>query len=123
MVSHGRYVMFQIAEVAVPRQMFQDILRLIARLRARPGRYLVTAGAADHRVTSTVQLGWYGLLIVTGNNTVCPAAPGLGVAVGTGDGVYTAAVGAGAETAVGAGAGEASGTGAVAAGMGVGTGG
>jgi hypothetical protein len=35
-VSHGRYVTFQIAEVAVPRQMFKEILRLIARLRAAP---------------------------------------------------------------------------------------
>ena len=33
-VSHGRYVTFQMAEVAVPRQMFVDILSLIARLRA-----------------------------------------------------------------------------------------
>ena len=33
MVSHGRYVVFQMAEVAVPRQMFQEILRLIAELR------------------------------------------------------------------------------------------
>jgi hypothetical protein len=32
-VSHGRYVTFQMAEVAVPRQMFQEILHLIARLR------------------------------------------------------------------------------------------
>ena len=36
LVSHGRYVMFQMAEVSVPRQMFHDILRLIARLRAPP---------------------------------------------------------------------------------------
>jgi hypothetical protein len=35
-VSHGRYVMFQMAEVAVPRQMFNEILMLIARLRAPP---------------------------------------------------------------------------------------
>jgi hypothetical protein len=35
-VSHGRYVTFQMAEVAVPRQMFQEILSLIARLRATP---------------------------------------------------------------------------------------
>jgi hypothetical protein len=35
-VSHGRCVTFQIAEVAVPRQMFQEILSLIPRLRARP---------------------------------------------------------------------------------------
>jgi len=33
-VSHGRYVTFQMAEVAVPRQMFQEILSLIAGLRA-----------------------------------------------------------------------------------------
>jgi hypothetical protein len=35
-VSHGRYVVFQMAEVAIPRQMFQEILRLIAGLRPRP---------------------------------------------------------------------------------------
>jgi len=35
-VSHGRYVTFQMAEVAVPRQMFKDILMLIAQLRAPP---------------------------------------------------------------------------------------
>ena len=29
-VCHGRYVAFQMAEVAIPRQMFQEILRLIA---------------------------------------------------------------------------------------------
>ena len=32
-VSHGRYVTFQMAEVAVPRQTCQEILSLIARLR------------------------------------------------------------------------------------------
>jgi hypothetical protein len=35
-VSHGRYVTFQVAEVTVSRQMFADILSLIARLRAPP---------------------------------------------------------------------------------------
>ena len=35
-VSHGRYVTFQMAEVAVSRQMFAEILSLIARLRAPP---------------------------------------------------------------------------------------
>ena len=35
-VRHGRYVTFQLAEVAVPRQMFADILSLITRLRAPP---------------------------------------------------------------------------------------
>ena len=35
-VSHGRYVVFQMAEVAIPRQMFQEVLRLIAELRPQP---------------------------------------------------------------------------------------
>ena len=35
-VSHGRYVTFQMAEVAVSRQMFAAMLTLIARLRAPP---------------------------------------------------------------------------------------
>jgi hypothetical protein len=33
-VSHGRYVAFQMAEVAIPRTLVADILRLIAELRA-----------------------------------------------------------------------------------------
>ena len=36
LVSHGRYVTFQMAEVAVPRALFADILRLIAGLRPPP---------------------------------------------------------------------------------------
>lgn len=35
-VSHGRCITFQLAEVAVSRQMFADILMLIAQLRAPP---------------------------------------------------------------------------------------
>jgi hypothetical protein len=35
-VSHGRYVAFQMAEVAIPRTLFADILRLIAELRPPP---------------------------------------------------------------------------------------
>jgi hypothetical protein len=35
-VSHGRYVAFQMAEVAIPRQMFQEILRFVAELRPPP---------------------------------------------------------------------------------------
>jgi hypothetical protein len=35
-VSHGRYVAFQMGEVAIPRQMFQESLRLIAELRPQP---------------------------------------------------------------------------------------
>jgi hypothetical protein len=32
-VRHGRYVALQMAEVAIPRQMFEEILRLIAELQ------------------------------------------------------------------------------------------
>jgi len=35
-VSHGRHVTFQMAEVAVLRQMFADVLMLITRLPTRP---------------------------------------------------------------------------------------
>jgi hypothetical protein len=35
-VSHGRYVAFQMAEVAIPPNLFADILRLIAELRPPP---------------------------------------------------------------------------------------
>ena len=35
-VSHGRYVTFQLAEVAVSRNLFQKILALIDDLRPRP---------------------------------------------------------------------------------------
>ena len=32
-VSHAKYVMFQLAEVAVPRKLFAEILERIGRLR------------------------------------------------------------------------------------------
>ena len=32
-VAHGRYLVFQMAEVAVPRELFRGILNRIARLR------------------------------------------------------------------------------------------
>jgi hypothetical protein len=35
-VSHGRYVAFQMAEVAIPRDLFADILRMITELRPSP---------------------------------------------------------------------------------------
>jgi hypothetical protein len=35
-VSHGRYVAFQMAEVVIPRNLFADILRMIAELRPPP---------------------------------------------------------------------------------------
>jgi Transposase DDE domain group 1 len=35
-VRHSRYVVFQMAEVAVPKELVQEILRLIDGLRPRP---------------------------------------------------------------------------------------
>jgi hypothetical protein len=35
-ISHGRYVAFQMAEVAIPRHLFASILQLIAELRPPP---------------------------------------------------------------------------------------
>ena len=35
-VSHGSYVTFQLAEVAIPRSLFVNILRLIDGLRPAP---------------------------------------------------------------------------------------
>lgn len=35
-VRHGRYVIFQLAAVAVLKELFQEIVRLIAKLRPPP---------------------------------------------------------------------------------------
>jgi hypothetical protein len=35
-VHHGRYITFQMAEVAIPRTLFVEILRLINELRPAP---------------------------------------------------------------------------------------
>jgi hypothetical protein len=35
-VRHGRYITFQMAEVAIPRTLFVEILRLIDGLRRAP---------------------------------------------------------------------------------------
>ena len=35
-VRHGRYVTFQTAEVAVPKDLFREILRRVDRLRPKP---------------------------------------------------------------------------------------
>ncbi len=35
-VRHGRYITFQLAEVAIPRSQFENILRLIDGLRPAP---------------------------------------------------------------------------------------
>jgi hypothetical protein len=34
-VRHGRYMLFQLAELAVPRALFAEMLRRIERLRRR----------------------------------------------------------------------------------------
>src|SRR5262249_9433664 len=48
-VSHSRHVAFQMAEVAIPRQMFQEILRLIAELRPQPPPALASCIQATDR--------------------------------------------------------------------------
>ena len=35
-VRHGRYIVFQMAEIAIPRDLFADILRRIDRLGTTP---------------------------------------------------------------------------------------
>jgi len=35
-VRHSRYITFQMAEVAIPKSLFAEILRLIDRLRPAP---------------------------------------------------------------------------------------
>ena len=35
-VRHGRHVVFQIAEIAIPKDLFADIRRRIGRLRPKP---------------------------------------------------------------------------------------
>ena len=54
-VSHGRYIAFQMAEVAIPRRMFQEILRLIAelRLQTRHSAPACTRSIAIHSVAAT----------------------------------------------------------------------
>ena len=42
-IAHGRYVIFQMAEVAVPRELFAAILERIRRLR-RPEAGVVPSG-------------------------------------------------------------------------------
>ena len=54
-VRPGRYVTFQLAEVAVPRNPFREILRRIDELRRRPvGRGNRRRGESDRRGAS----GW-----------------------------------------------------------------
>ena len=61
-VSHGRYVTFQLAEVAVPRELFRKILSLIDDLRPRPrpgvGRGNRRRGENDRRGVSEWRQIW-----------------------------------------------------------------
>jgi DDE family transposase len=87
-VNHGRYVTFQMAEVAVPRQMFHEILSMIARLRAPPTRqYHSTAlsslrikdderNTTGNRNTNIISNNFIGGNLVCTNNT--PPPPTLG---------------------------------------------
>jgi hypothetical protein len=64
-VNHGRYTKFQMAEVAVSRQMFSEIRSLIARLRAptRAGMRAngITCGRRRQRRCALMQLEQPGL--------------------------------------------------------------
>ena len=51
--SHGRTIAFQMAEVAIPRQLFQEILRLIAELRVEATACAGMRGADGHAFKST----------------------------------------------------------------------
>ena len=46
-VHHARYAVFQMAEVAVPRELFEKILRLIEALRTRPPQPRTERGEAS----------------------------------------------------------------------------
>jgi hypothetical protein len=49
-VSHRRYVTFQMAEVSVSRQMLADILSLISRLREPPAAAMRANASHDERI-------------------------------------------------------------------------
>ena len=54
-ISHGRYVAFQMAKVAIPRTLFANILRLIDELRPPPdpiGSAIMSSSKNHRRGTS-----------------------------------------------------------------------
>ena len=59
-ISHGRYLVFQMAEVAITRQMFQKILRLIGELRPQPPRASMRrpCSCVHKRREECVQIPW-----------------------------------------------------------------
>jgi hypothetical protein len=54
-VRHGRYVVFQLAEVAVPRSLFAEILRRIGRLRGSPPSIPGTGPSGESPVHSYIE--------------------------------------------------------------------
>ena len=94
-VSHGRYVIFQMAEVAVSRQMFQEILMLVARLRAPPAPAW-TGDRVRMRQTTTVEVrldtgkakgfgawakstGWFNSTVHAVTDLPLPKTPGAAI--------------------------------------------
>src|SRR5258708_19232315 len=74
-VTHARYVIFQMAEVAVPSDLFQEILRAIAQLRAPP------APARRRRVGGKDKTRGGGVFTTANkslNNPESPCCPVLG---------------------------------------------
>src|SRR5262245_26379313 len=56
-VSHSRYIAFQMAEVAIARRMFQEILRLIAEPRPKNLRPRQREAANGHAFKDTGEVG------------------------------------------------------------------
>ena len=55
-VRHGRYVTFQLAEVAVPRNLFREILRRVDELRRRPAPAQAEGIDGEEKATGGVRL-------------------------------------------------------------------
>src|SRR5262249_50458398 len=87
-VSHGRYVVFQMAEVAIARQMFQEILRLIAELRPQPPPAL----ACDVRCHAFKSNRQKECVQMPGKMARSDPRPGVRVTRGAGSGQHLASV-------------------------------
>jgi Transposase DDE domain group 1 len=51
-VSHGRYVAIQMAQIANPRNLFAEILRLIAELRPPLAAHVTVSSPTHRRIAS-----------------------------------------------------------------------
>jgi hypothetical protein len=89
-VSHGRYVAFQLAAVAVSRQMFAKVLSLIARLQAPPhqhdglwgrtaritmGRCVTIQAKAARFSASTESIGSFDCILLKNPGLALPKTP------------------------------------------------